>query len=223
MPNSKRNTESDWCMWYDVKPDSVEQTRSGFFGDRLLQICTMDALPKHQEHEKHMKAPEDLPQHANMYVFRKYIRPMWEQLPEGGAWTLKIRRGDDRVKAAWARLVGDLLKDGLGSENVAGIVLSSRPREFSINVWLVSGETSVMRFEILERLRELWQLTEGDLIQFKDFRESMVDDSSRVNAVVYRVRAEPDAHQIGQKGLLDPPKQKYVLPDPVSGSFTFQY
>lgn len=223
MVNSKQNSNSDWALWYDVKPDASEQSRSGFFGDRLLEICTMDALHKFHEHDKNMKDPEHMPLHSNIYVFRNPIRPMWEQLPKGGAWSLKIKRGDDRIRPAWAGLVAGLLKDSLGSENVAGIVLSSRPREFSLNVWLVSGQTSLLRFEILERLREVWELREGDLIQFKDFRESMVDDSSRVNAVVYRVRSESAAAKQGQKGLLERPKSRYVLPDPVSGSFTFKY
>jgi hypothetical protein len=212
--------KSEWVVWYDVKQDAAEASASGFFGDRLQEICTIDAIDKHHQHEVYMKSAEELPKSANLYVFREGVRPMWENLPEGGAWSMKIKRGDVRVGEAWRRLVSDLRDDGLGSKNVAGVVLSSRAREYSLNVWLTCGQTSVLRFEIMDRLRKAWGLLEGDMIQFKDFRESLVDDSSRVNAVMYRVKGE----ETKKTGLLEKPaNKKYILPDPVTGSFTFKY
>jgi hypothetical protein len=143
---------------------------------------------------------------------------MWESFPDGGCWTIKLNRGDERIQSSWENLVQGCLRYGLGSHNVAGIVLGSRPRDFSISIWLVSGKTSSHRFEILENLKTALRLREGDILQYKDFEESIRDDSTKINAITYRVK-NPD-----QASKLTPSKQrKYILPDPVTGSFTFKY
>ena len=218
MVKPAEKQHNTWTLWYDSRSESSEEARSGYFGDRLGKVCDMRAIDTANQYNVYMNVPDTLPRGSTLYVFRDQVRPMWESFPDGGCWTVKLSRGDDRLKSSWEKLVEGCLRDGLGSLNVAGIVLGSRPRDFSISVWLVSGKSSSHRFEILGNLKNALHLREGDILQYKDFEDSIRDDSTKLNAVTYRVK-NPD-----QSTKLSPSKQrKYILPDPVTGSFTFQY
>ena len=215
-PTEKQH--NTWTLWYDSRADTSEEVKSGYFGDRLGKVCDMRAIDTANQYNVYMNLPDTLPRGSTLYVFRDQVRPMWESFPDGGCWTVKLSRDGDRLKSSWEKLVEGCLLNGLGSHNVAGIVLGSRPRDFSISVWLVSGKTSSHRFEILDNLKTALHLREGDILQYKDFEDSIRDDSTKLNAVTYRVK-NPD-----QASKLSPSKQrKYILPDPVTGSFTFRY
>ena len=214
MVKPAKTIQSAWRMWYDVKPSS-DDAKSGFYGDRLQEICDMGSIGDFPVYDEYMKNPASAPKNSNMYVFRGASRPMWERFCDGGSWSYKMKRGSSKLAHIWENLVRSCLDDGIGSDNVAGIVLGSRANQISINVWLVSGQTSQLRFEVLERLRGILKLEEGDEIQYKDFQSSIKDDSSRTNAITYRVNGEDPHASYHHK--------KYVLPDPLTGSFTFNY
>ena len=209
--------ESTWTLWYEIKPPK-SQDQSGFYGDRLNEVCSMDSVETFHQYYSYMKTPDKLPNHSTIYIFRDRTRPMWESFPQGGCWQYRVKRDDPNLTAAWDRLVLSCVGEGIGSANVAGIVLGSRTKEFVISIWLHNGQSSEARFEIMNHLRELLQLEEGALIQYTDFHSAIQDDSSRTHAVTYRVRAP----NTSRKPILNKPR-KYILPDPVSGSFTFKY
>ena len=218
MVKPSEKPHNTWTLWFDSRADTSEEAKSGYFGDRLAKICDMHSVESSNQYNVYMKMPDTLPRGSTLYVFRDTVRPMWESFPDGGCWTVKLAKDDDRLKPSWEKLVHACVREGLGSMNVAGIVIGARPRDFTISVWLVSGKTSALRFEVLENLKSALNLREGDILQYKDFDESIRDDSSKLNAITYRVK-NPDA---GTK--TSPSKQrKYLLPDPVSGSFTFTY
>lgn len=208
--------QNPWTLWFETRPEE-NGASSLIYQDRLAEICSMVSVEQFHQYYSYMKKPDSLPVHSTVYVFRDRVRPMWESFPEGGCWTFAIPRGSDRLNGAWERLVFSCIGEGLGSNNVAGIVVGSRVREFVLSVWLVSGQSSGDRFEVMNHLRELWQLKEGDIIQYKDFHSAVQDDSARLNAVSYRVRAPGNT-----KGHVER-KKKFILPDPVCGSFAFKY
>ena len=204
--------ESPWTLWFELRPD-LDESKSMIFVDRLKEVCTMDSVEKFHQYYTYMKTPDELPVHATVYIFKDGVRPMWESFPQGGCWSFRIKRGDKRLRPAWEELMMSCLGEGLGSENVTGIVLGSRAKEFVLSVWLNVGQTSDRRFEIVEKLRGVLRLEEGDILQYKDFHSSIQDDSGRTNAVTYRVRASKTSRV----------SRRYILPDPVAGSFTFNF
>lgn len=207
-----------WTLWYELKSET-DAIKSGVYVDKLNEVCSMDSVESFHQYYSYLKAPAQLPMHSTLYIFRDHMRPLWESFPEGGSWTYRLKRDSSKVNKVWENLVLSCVGEGIGSPNVAGITLGSRAKEFVISIWLSSGQTSELRFQILEKLREILQFERNDTIQFKDFHSAILDDSSRVNAVTYRVKPA-DAYQ--KRSVVDP-KKKFILPDPVSGSFTFNY
>jgi len=199
-----------WTMWCDTLNGDNHEAKSGYYGQRLEKICSMDSVESFHQYYSYLKGPDTLPKGSTLYIFRDKLVPMWETFPEGACWTFKLNRDDSRLNHVWEDTFLSCIGEGLGSHNVAGIVLASRPREFSISVWLVSAEG---KFEIMEHIRKIWRLVEGDGIQFKDFKSSIRDGSSKLNALSYRVK-DP-AHATGAE------KKKFLLPDPIPGTFAF--
>jgi translation initiation factor 4E len=216
MVRPRNVLENSWTLWFEQRPES-EGNNSVIFGNRLNEICSMDSVEEFHQYYIYMKTPDALPIHSTLYVFKDKVRPMWESFPTGGFWTFRMKRDDARLYGSWERLMMSCIGEGIGSSNVAGIVLGSRPKEFVLSVWLISGESSQQRFEIMEQLRDILKLHEGDHIQYKDFHSAIQDDSTRVNAVTYRVRGPHHAKSSFHQG------RKFILPDPVNGSFTFNF
>jgi len=209
--------ESSWTLWYELRPQ-VEESKSMIFQDRLKEVCSMDSVEKFHQYYSYMKKPNELQVHATLYVFKYGQRPMWESFPQGGCWSFRMKRDDSRLSEAWEHLLMSCVGEGLGSSNVAGVVLGSRAKEFVLSVWLSSGQTSELRFAMIEKLREVLHLQDGDYLQYKDFHSAIQDDSGRVNAVTYRVRGVSNPKAAQPKN-----SKKYILPDPVAGSFTFNF
>jgi translation initiation factor 4E len=212
MVRPANQLESAWTLWFELRPE-VEENKSMIFVDRLKEVCTMDSVEQFHQYYTYMKTPDELPVHATLYIFKDGVRPMWESFPEGGCWSFRLKRDDSRLRGVWDELMMSCVGEGLGSENVAGIVLGSRTKEFVLSVWLKSGQTSEQRFEIVEKLRAVLKLEEGDMLQYKDFHSAIQDDSSRTNAITYRVRPTKSVRT----------SKRYILPDPVAGSFTFNF
>lgn len=210
---------SDWTLWSDSRSDISQDHRSGYFGERLSMICDIRNVDTSNQYNIYMKLPATLPRGSTLYVFRDEYRPMWETFPDGGCWTVKFGQDDERLKSSWDNLVQGCLRDGLGSDNVAGVVLGSRPRDFSVSVWLKSARSPSDRFDVLDELKNALHLREGDMLQYKDFDESIRDDSSKLHAATYRVKNPNHNSKLPSSST----QRKYILPDPVTGSFTFKY
>ena len=209
--------ENPWKLWYELRTD-MDAGTSGYYGDRLKEVCSMDSVETFHEYYVYMKSPDQMPIHSNIYIFHEDVSPMWECLPDGGAWTVRMRRDDIRLTKAWENLIFSCIGEGLGSKNVAGVVLGSRPKEFVLSVWLRSGESSELRFETIAHLKEILSLEEGDTLQYKDFASCLRDGSGRLHAVTYRVKSNTASRKQS-----DHKNRKYLLPDPVTGVFTFNY
>ena len=203
--------QSSWSLWYELRPETEDQ-KSMIFQDRLKEICSIDSVEKFHQYYSYMKTPIELPIHATLYVFKDGKRPMWESFPEGGCWSFRLKRNDTRLSQAWEHLLMSCVGEGLGSDNVAGVVLGSRAKEFVLSVWLNSGQSSELRFEMIENMREALRLVEGDYLQYKDFHSSIQDDSGRLNAITYRVKTTNNARS-----------KTYLLPDPVSSSYSYNF
>lgn len=83
-----------------------------------------------------MKRPGKLPINTDCHVFRRGIKPIWEDEAnaKGGKWMVRLRKG--LAGRLWEHLIIGLLGDQfqLGGE-VVGVVLSVRSHEDILSVW----------------------------------------------------------------------------------------
>lgn len=84
----------------------------------------------------HMRRPSSLPLVSDYHMFKKGIRPVWEdeENKKGGKWIVRLKKGvADRY---WEELVFAIAGDEFeASEEVCGVVLSVRNGEDILSIW----------------------------------------------------------------------------------------
>ncbi len=86
---------------------------------------------------QHLKRPSTLPLVSDYHIFKKGIRPVWEDEDNkyGGKWTVKLKKGvSDRY---WEDLLLAIIGDQFSetTENICGAVLSVRNGEDLLSIW----------------------------------------------------------------------------------------
>lgn len=98
----------------------------------------------------------------SIHIFRAGVKPLWEDPEnlEGGAFTLKVRRDDDRAIKAWeevclmgcgGELQAALVDAGITKDHVLGMSYSPRLYWGHITIWTKKGD-SFKSVEVLERM-----------------------------------------------------------------------
>ena len=85
----------------------------------------------------YLKRPSTLPSVSDYHIFKKGIRPVWEddENKRGGKWIIRLRKGvSDRYwEDLLLAIVGDQFAEA--GEEVCGAVLSVRSGEDVLSVW----------------------------------------------------------------------------------------
>ena len=101
----------------------------------------------------HLKRPSTLPSVSDYHIFKKGIRPVWEddENKRGGKWIIRLKKGvSDRYwEDLLLAIVGDQFAEA--GEEVCGAVLSVRSGEDVLSVWtrIDGGRNIKIRFVIL--------------------------------------------------------------------------
>jgi translation initiation factor 4E len=104
---------------------------------------------------RHLKRPSTLPPVSDYHVFKKGIRPAWEddENKRGGKWIVRLRKGvADRY---WEDLIFAIIGDQFAeaSEEVCGAVLSVRNGEDILSIWTRNNGGRVLK------IRQVTQFT----------------------------------------------------------------
>ena len=85
----------------------------------------------------HLKRPSSLPSVSDYHIFKKGIRPVWEDAAnkKGGKWILRLKKGvaDRYWESLLLAIIGDQFAEA--SEEVCGAVLSVKSGEDVLSVW----------------------------------------------------------------------------------------
>jgi translation initiation factor 4E len=96
---------------------------------------------------RHLKRPSVLPLVSDYHLFRKDVRPIWEdeENKSGGKWIVRLKKGvSDRY---WEDLLFAIIGDQFGEagEEICGAVLSVRNGEDILSVWMRADGGRVLR------------------------------------------------------------------------------
>lgn len=102
---------------------------------------------------RHLKRPSTLQPVSDYHIFKKGIRPVWEdnENRKGGKWIVRLKKGvadrywEDLVFA----IVGDQFADA--SEEVCGAVLSVRNGEDILSIWARNDGGRVLKIRSVKQ------------------------------------------------------------------------
>jgi len=126
-------------------------------------------------------------------LFRKGLKPMWEEFPTGGCWIVRMK-GKNRktsINQMWENLLLVMIGESFGTRDVCGCVLSKRLRDTVFSVWNATSKDESVRFHIGEKLRDVLGLDMNSSIQYKEHEKSLQDFSTFRNAKKYKFTLLP--------------------------------
>jgi translation initiation factor 4E len=96
---------------------------------------------------RHLKRPSTLPLVSDYHIFKKGIRPVWEddENKRGGKWIVRLKKGvaDRYWEELLLAIVGDQFAEA--SEEVCGAVLSVRNGEDILSIWTRNNGGRVLK------------------------------------------------------------------------------
>lgn len=113
----------------------------------LHPIASVETVEQFFAVYQHLKRPSDLPLVSDYHLFKKGVRPIWEdeENKAGGKWVVRLRKGvADRY---WEDLLLAIIGDQFGEagEEVCGAVLSVRSGEDILSIWTRASGQRVLK------------------------------------------------------------------------------
>jgi translation initiation factor 4E len=133
---------------------------------------------------QHMKRPSTLPLVSDYHLFKKGIRPVWEddENKRGGKWIVRLKKGvSDRY---WEDLVLAIVGDQFAeaSDEVCGAVLSVRNGEDILSIWTRNDGGRVLK--IRETMKRILSFPPETKVEWKSHDSSIqqrtaIDDARK--------------------------------------------
>ena len=130
--SSEHPLKSTWIVWY--RPPTSKYSD---YEKSTIALAHFSSVEAFWTVYTHLKRPSVLPSVSDYHIFKKSIRPVWEdeENKRGGKWILRLKKGvSDRYwEDLLLAIVGDQFAEA--GEEVCGAVLSVRTGEDVLSVW----------------------------------------------------------------------------------------
>lgn len=124
--------KSTWVVWY--RPPT---SKNSDYEKSTIALASFSTVEQFWSVYSHLKRPSALPAVSDYHIFKKGIRPVWEdeENKRGGKWIVRLRKGvaDRYWEELLLAIVGDQFAEA--GDEVCGAVLSVRTGEDVLNVW----------------------------------------------------------------------------------------
>lgn len=141
---------SSWVFWF--RPPISKANGYVEYEKTLHPIATCATAEDFFAVYGHLKRPSALPLVSDYHLFRKGVRPIWEdeENKKGGKWIVRLKKGvADRY---WEDLLLAIVGDQFGEagEEVCGAVLSVRNGEDILNIWTRTDGGRVLKIRYVD-------------------------------------------------------------------------
>lgn len=124
--------KSTWVVWY--RPPTSKYSD---YEKSTIPLASFSTVGAFWTVYTHLKRPSALPSVSDYHIFKKGIRPVWEdeENKRGGKWIVRLKKGvaDRYWEDLLLAIVGDQFAEA--GEEVCGAVLSVRSGEDVLSVW----------------------------------------------------------------------------------------
>ncbi|XP_050676104.1 eukaryotic translation initiation factor 4E1-like [Leptidea sinapis] len=179
----KHPLQNTWSLWF------YDNDKSKTWEENLIELTTFDTVEDFWRLYHHIKLPSELRQGHDYAVFKKGIRPMWEDDANkmGGRWLINLERKqrNSDLDRFWLDVVLLLIGENFeNTDEICGAVVNVRGKVDKIGIW--TGDTSKQHavIEIGRKLKE--QLGIHGKLGFQVHRDTMAKHSS-VTKYLYTV------------------------------------
>uniref|UniRef100_A0A1A9ZU78 eIF-4F 25 kDa subunit n=1 Tax=Glossina pallidipes TaxID=7398 RepID=A0A1A9ZU78_GLOPL len=176
----KHPLQNTWTLWY------LENDRTKSWEDMQNEIMSFDTVEDFWSLYNHIKPPSDIKIGSDYSLFKKGIRPMWEDAAnkKGGRWVITLNRSPKTdVDNLWLDVLLCLIGEAFDhSDQVCGAVVNIRNKNNKISIWTANGDNKEAALEIGHKLRDALRLGRQNL-QYQLHQDTMVKTGSNVKSI----------------------------------------
>ncbi|PYH96106.1 IF4E-domain-containing protein [Aspergillus ellipticus CBS 707.79] len=175
--------KSTWIIWY--RPPTPKYSD---YEKSTIPLASISSVEGFWSIYSHLKRPSLLPTVSDYHIFKKGIRPVWEDdaNKKGGKWVVRLKKGvaDRYWEDLLLAMVGDQFAEA--GDEVCGAVLSVRSGEDVLNVWTrIDGGRNIKIRETIKRLLNfpadtnlIWKSHDDSIAQRSAIDQARQDKSS---------------------------------------------
>ncbi|XP_016986492.1 neurofilament heavy polypeptide isoform X2 [Drosophila rhopaloa] len=172
---------NSWTLWY------LENDRTKSWEDMLHEVTSFDTVENFWSLITHIKPPSELKMGSDYCLFKKGIRPMWEDEANvhGGRWVISLSKNtktdlDNFWMDSMLCLIGAACDH---SEELCGAVVNIRGKSNKISIWTADGGKEAAVLEIGRKLREGLRMESAYVLQYQLHKDTMVKQGSTVKSI----------------------------------------
>lgn len=206
-PPPTHTLRHSWVFWF--RPPISKLNGFVDYEKTLHAMAGFDTAEDFFKVYRHLKRPSALPLVSDYHIFKKGIRPVWEddENKHGGKWIVRLKKGvADRY---WEDLLFAIIGDQLAevSEEICGAILSVRNGEDILSIWTRTDAGIVLK--IKDMLKRVLSLPQATQIAWKSH-----DSSIQQRTAIDDARKEKsNQHSSGRNGNKDSEKPTSTVPE----------
>ncbi|KAH8257178.1 hypothetical protein KR038_005276 [Drosophila bunnanda] len=177
----KHPLQNTWTLWY------LENDRSKLWEDMQNEITSFDTVEDFWSLYNHIKPPSEIKLGSDYSLFKKGIRPMWEDAAnkQGGRWVITLNKSSKTdLDNLWLDVLLCLIGEAFDhSDQICGAVVNIRGKSNKISIWTANGNNEEAALEIGHKLRDALRLGRQNSLQYQLHKDTMVKQGSNVKSI----------------------------------------
>ncbi|EDW40674.1 eukaryotic translation initiation factor 4E1 [Drosophila sechellia] len=176
----KHPLEHTWTLWH------LENDRTKRWAEMLVDVTSFNTVEDFFSVYYFVKPPSDLKIFNDYMVFKKNIRPMWEDdtNKNGGRWILLL---DKASRTYIDKMWHDLLLCMIGecfehSDEICGVVINVRNKANKLSLWTKDSRNVEAILSIGRQIKDMLHLGIME-IQYQVHNDAMLNHGPNVNAI----------------------------------------
>ncbi|KAJ5191581.1 uncharacterized protein N7498_010566 [Penicillium cinerascens] len=197
--------KSTWIVWY--RPPTPKYSD---YEKSTVPLASISSVESFWAVYTHLKRPSLLPTVSDYHIFKKGIRPVWEDEANkrGGKWIVRLKKGvaDRYWEDLLLAMVGDQFAEA--GDEVCGAVLSVRGGEDVLSVWTrIDGGRNIKIRETIKRLLAfpfdtniIWKSHDDSIAQRSAIDQARQEKAASSNTHLGTERRRPTGQEDSDKG-----------------------
>ncbi|XP_002099756.2 eukaryotic translation initiation factor NCBP [Drosophila yakuba] len=172
---------SCWTLWY------LENDRTKSWEDMLHEVTSFDTVENFWSLITHIKPPSELKVGSDYCMFKKGVRPMWEDEANvhGGRWVINLNKNtkldlDNFWMDSMLCLIGEACEH---ADTLCGVVVNIRGKTNKISIWTADGGNEAAVLEIGRVLREGLRMDSVYVLKYQLHNDTKVKQGSTVKSI----------------------------------------
>nr|QBH73400.1 eukaryotic translation initiation factor 4e [Liposcelis bostrychophila] len=174
----KHPLQNTWTLWY------YENDRSKTWEENQREVFSFDTIEDFWSLYNHIKTASELRQGCDYSLFKKGVRPMWEDSAnkQGGRWLINLekkQRNSDLDKY-WLEIILCMIGEAFDShsDEVCGAVINIRGKGDKIGLWTADAHRTQSVMEIGRKLKERLKIPKNVILGYQVHKDTAAKSGS---------------------------------------------